>query len=103
MRRSRRGRGLARLRRAFGDGAYVLTRHAHQERVIDELLVVDIQTAVLTGQITRVHRGDPRGVRYTVVGTGTDGEAPAGVVVRFAGRERCRVLTVFRVGGDGGE
>lgn len=54
----------------------------------DDLDVLDVESAILTGEIDQVLTMDPRGTRYVVRGNATDQETPVGVVVRFVEHEQ---------------
>jgi hypothetical protein len=75
-----------------------MTVHAMEEMAEDDLDIVDIEQAVLTGQVVRSEKDDPRGVKYVVEGVAADGETPVGVVGRFRSSERYLILTVYEVG-----
>jgi hypothetical protein len=75
-----------------------MTVHAMEEMAEDDLDIVDIEQAVLTGQVVRSEKDDPRGVKYVVEGVAADGETPVGVVGRFRSSERYLLLTVYEVG-----
>jgi hypothetical protein len=49
-----------------------LTEHAFDELDDDNLDVLDVEAAILTGQIDQVLTKDPRGARFVVMGKGTD-------------------------------
>lgn len=63
----------------------------------DMLDIVDVESAVLTGRVSRVERGDPRGVRYIVKGVAADSVTPVGVVGRFLGTARYLIITVYKI------
>jgi len=44
-----------------------------------------------------IHRRDPRGNKYVLEGTATDGTTLVGVVGRFPGGDRCLIVTVYKV------
>jgi hypothetical protein len=75
-----------------------MTVHAMEEMAEDDLDIVDIEHAVLTGQVVRREKDDPRGTKYVVEGLAADGETPVGVVGRFKIAERYLILTVYEVG-----
>lgn len=56
-------RELERIREAFLDHRYILTEHAYDEMAEDNLDVLDVESAILTGQIDEVLTLDPRGTR----------------------------------------
>ena len=91
------GRGLERIRDAILDHRYSLTEHAYEEMDEDNLDVLDMEAAILTGQIDQVLTVDPRGTRYVVVGNATDQQTAVGVVVRFVERDQLLVITIYEV------
>ena len=74
-----------------------MSAHAMEEMAEDLLDIVDVETAVLNGDIVRVERDDPRGTKYVVEGVAVDQKTPVGVVGRFTGNERYLVITVYEV------
>jgi hypothetical protein len=56
-------RELERIRNAILDGRYALTEHAYEEMEEDDLDVLDVESAILTGEIQRALTMDPRGTR----------------------------------------
>ncbi len=91
---------LSRIRQAVLDGRYRLTSHAHEELAADRLTLIDLESAVLIGEIGRVEQDDPRGTRYTVTGTATDLVTPVSVVGRFIPDGRWLIITVYVRGPD---
>lgn len=63
----------------------------------DNLDVLDVESAVLTGRIDQTLTHDPRGTRYVIVGKATDETTRVGVVVRFVDRDELLVLTVYEI------
>jgi len=47
--------------------------HFFEEMANDDLIFADIEAAIASGRIRRRFTRDPRGTRYEVVGTATDG------------------------------
>ena len=90
-------RELQRIRNAILDHRYVLTEHAYEEMEKDRLDVLDVESAILTGEIQRALTMDPRGRRYVVVGKATDQETPVGVVARFVEHDQLLVITVYEI------
>ena len=90
-------RELERIRNAIFDHRYVLTEHACDEMAEDNLDVLDVEAAVLTGEIDQVLTKDPRGTRYVVVGTATDQETLVGVALRFVEHNQLLVITVYEI------
>jgi hypothetical protein len=56
-------RELERIRNAVLDRRYTLTEHAYDEMAEDKLDVLDVKSAILTGEIDKVLTMDPRGTR----------------------------------------
>ena len=88
---------LDRLRNAVLDGRYTLTEHAYDEMDEDHLDVLDVESAILTGEIDKVLTVDRRGTRYVVIGNATDQETPVAVVVRFVEHDRLLIITVYMI------
>lgn len=90
-------RELERIRNAVLDQKYTLTEHAVVEMEADDLDVLDVESAVLTGDIDDVLTKDPRGTRYVVVGTATDQATPVAVVCRFVSFDQLLIVTVYEL------
>jgi len=90
-------RQLERIRRAILDHRYALTEHAYEEMNEDDIDVLDVESAILTGEIEQVLTKDPRGTRYVVVGRATDQETSVGVVLRFVEHDRILIITVYEI------
>ncbi len=88
---------LERIRGAVLDGRYALTEHAYEEMDDEDLDVLDVESAILTGEIDQVLTNDPRGTRYVVIGSATDLETQVGVVVRFVEYDQILVITVYEI------
>jgi len=86
-----------RIREAVLNQRYTLTEHAYEEMDDDNLDVLDVESAILTGRLEQTLTRDPRGTRYVIVGTATDELTTVGVVVRFVEHEQLLVLTVYEV------
>ena len=74
-----------------------MSAHAMEEMAEDYLTILDVEVAVLSGQVIRVEKNDPRGTKYVVVGTALDRQIPVGVVGRFASSGRYLISTVYEV------
>jgi len=90
-------RELERIRNAILDRRYTLTEHAYDEMDEDNLDVLDVESAILTGEIDKVLTMDPRGTRYLVIGNATDQETSVGVVVRFVEHDQVLIITVYEI------
>lgn len=88
-------RELERIRNAILDHRYTLTEHAYEEMDEDSLDVLDVESAILTGDIDEVLTVDPRGTRYVVVGVATDQATPVAVVARFVEYDQLLIITVY--------
>jgi hypothetical protein len=53
--------------------------HFFEEMANDDLIFADIEAAVASGRVRRRFTRDPRGTRYEVVGSATDGRQVATV------------------------
>ena len=95
--RRRPSRILARIQDAIINGEYDLTRHAVDEMAEDGLGILDIESAVLSGEIVKTEIDDPRGPRYTLVGVAEDRETEVGVVGRFTETDIYLIITVYEV------
>lgn len=74
-----------------------MTAHAMEEMAEDSLSILDVETAILTGEISRTEKDDPRGTKYVLVGVADDRKTPVGVVGRFVSLRRFLVITVYEV------
>ena len=90
-------RELERIRNAIMDCRYTLSEHAYDEMGEDNLDVLDVESAILTGDIDQVLTMDPRGTRYVVIGNATDQVTPVGVVVRFVEHDQLLIITVYEI------
>ena len=88
---------LERIRGAILDQRYTLTEHACDEMNQDNLDVLDVETAILTGRVEQTLTRDPRGTRYVIVGKATDETTLVGVVLRFVEHDELLILTVYEV------
>lgn len=72
-----------------------MSRHAMDEMAEDSLDIIDVETAILNGRISRIEKGDPRGTKYIINGRAADGTTPVGVVGRFTTTGRYVIITVY--------
>ena len=84
---------LERIHGAVLEYSYTVTDHAWVEMEADNLDLVDLESAILTGTIQRVFEDDPEERRYEIIGKACDLTTDVGVVVRFAGS--LLVITVY--------
>ena len=85
------------IRELIRAGRYDVTDHAWDEMADDALLLVDVETAILTGEIVREDHGDPRGTVYVIEGVGTDRETAVGSAVRFNERKDALIITAYKI------
>ena len=88
---------LEAIRDAIIRGDYDLTRHAVDEMAEDHLSILDIECAVLNGEIVKTETDDPRGPRYTIIGLAEDGKTEVGIVGRFTETGIYLIITVYEV------
>jgi hypothetical protein len=74
-----------------------MAAHAMEEMAEDFLTILDVEEAILSGQVIRVEKEDPRGTKYIIVGTALDQQTPVGVVGCFASSGRYLIITVYEV------
>ncbi len=60
-----------------------MSAHAMEEMAEDLLDIVDIENALLHGQIIHTERGDPRETKYIIEDMASDQSTLVGVVGRF--------------------
>jgi hypothetical protein len=90
-------RELERIRTAILDHRYTLTEHAYDEMDEDNLDVLDVESAILTGEIDQILTMDPRGTRYVIIGNATDQATSIGVVARFVEHDQLLIITVYEI------
>ncbi|MEH1949759.1 MAG: DUF4258 domain-containing protein [Nostoc sp.] len=88
---------IDRIREKIRLRQYDMSAHAMEEMAEDMLTILDVEEAVLRGQIIRVEKDDPTGTKYIVVGTALDQQTPVGIVGRFASNGRYLIITVYEV------
>ena len=88
---------IDRIREKIRSCQYDMSAHAMEEMAEDFLTILDIEEAIFSGQVVRVEKDDPRGTKYTVVGTALDRQIPVGVVGQFASSGRYLIVTVYEV------
>ncbi len=88
---------IERIREKIRLREYDMSAHAMEEMAEDFLSILDVEEAVLSGQVIRVEKDDPRGTRYIIVGTALDRQTSVGVVGRFASSGSYLIITVYGV------
>ena len=85
------------IREKFRRGHYDISAHAMEQVADDRLDIIDVETTVYNGDITRVERDDPRGTKYVIEGIAVDQKTPVGMVGRFTSTGRFLVITVYEI------
>ncbi len=88
---------LKKIRHAISTDGYDVTDHALDEMLADDLLVSDLEQAILNGKIARTETDDPRGPRYTVIGPSAEGTRLVGTVGRFTETGKYLIITAYEV------
>jgi hypothetical protein len=63
----------------------------------DNLDILDVEQAILSGRVVRRQKDDPRGTKYVIEGLATDGTTLISVVGRFLDSERYLIITIYEV------
>lgn len=63
----------------------------------DNLAIIDVENAVLSGIIKEKQKGDPRGNKYVIHGSSNDESTTIGVVGRFKETGVFLIITVYVV------
>ena len=74
-----------------------MTVHAMEEMAEENLDILDMEHALLSGKVARIEKDDPRGAKYVVEGVAVDGQTPVGVVGRFTTAGRYLIITVYEI------
>ena len=74
-----------------------MTIHAMEEMAEDDLDILDIEEAILNGEIVHRTKRDPRGTKFTIEGISLAAETPVGIVGRFHSNDRFLIITVYEV------
>jgi hypothetical protein len=83
------------IREKVGNLQYEFTfPHFFEEMVNDKLTLRDIEMAIAKGRIRRRFTRDPRGTRYEIVGTATDGR-PVAIICRIKETGRLLFITTY--------
>lgn len=77
--------------------AYVMTVHAEEERINDDLSITDIEHALLTGEITERQKDVKTGeLKYAVLGDASSGNSIT-MIVKLSKTGKLVFITVFRI------
>jgi len=85
---------IERIRQAILAQRYRISAHANDEMADDALESQHIEAIIVTGMIADRFTHDPRGTRYEVAGTTTDGRS-ASVVCRFLASGVLLIITAY--------
>jgi hypothetical protein len=85
---------IERIRQAVRAQHYRISAHANEEMSEDALELLDIEAVILTGTTTRGFTHGPRGTRYEVMETTTDGRH-ATVVCRLLASGVLLIITAY--------
>jgi hypothetical protein len=88
---------LDRIRERFRLRQYDMSAHAMEGMAEALRTIEDIESAILSGRVSRIEKDDPRGTRYTIERVAMDRQTPVGVVGRFASSGGYLVITVYEV------
>lgn len=88
---------VSRIRERIRLRQYDMSRHAMDEMAEDLLDIIDVETAILNGRITRIEKNDPRGTKFVIEGTAVDNVTQVGTVGRFTTRDHYLIITVYAV------
>lgn len=88
---------IERIREKIRLREYDMSAHAMEEMAEDELDVIDVETAIGNGRVTKSEKDDPRGTKYVVEGIGSDQQRSVGVVGRFTDTGRYLIITVYEI------
>ena len=89
---------IERICEAVRDGRHRFSQHALDELAADRLHLVDAESALLTGGLTRTEaESTPErpGPRYTVLGKATDLRTEVVVVCRFEPADQLLIITCY--------
>lgn len=86
---------ISRIREKIALRQYDMSSHAVEEMAEDNLDIMDIEHAILEGNIIRTQKDDKRGTKYIVEGRAKDNYTPVGVVGRFTSTTRFLIITVY--------
>jgi hypothetical protein len=90
-------RFIDKIRNSIRIGDYDMTYHAVEEMAEDELDIFDIENAILSGEIIRIDKNDPRGTKYVLRGMGDNQPSIIGIVGRFKETGTFLILTVYKI------
>ena len=90
-------RVIDKIRSAIRKNNYDMTFHANEEMAEDNLSIIDIEHAILNGDIKKVEKRGTLGNKYLIEGLGIDKSTPIGVVGRFKETGIFLIITVYEI------
>ncbi len=69
----------------------------HPWRAEDNLDILDVEQAILSGRVTRIERGKLEKPKYVIEGLAVDQDTLMGVVGRFTETGRYLIITVYEI------
>jgi len=82
------------IRQRIVDRDYLISSHAEEEMLDDDLDRIDVENAILKGMIERRMTHDERGTRYRIEGPARDGRL-IHVICRFREHASLIIITVY--------
>lgn len=88
---------IEKIRNAIRTGNYDMTYHAVEEMAEDEFGILDIENTILSGNIIKKVKDDPRGIKYIIKGVSTNQSKLIEVVGRFKKTGVFLIITVYKI------
>lgn len=82
------------IKQRIEDGEYEFSSHAEDERQIEKISIIEIENAILNGEILEDYPDDPRGPSCLILGYGEEGY-PIHVVCGKTPSDSMRIITVY--------
>jgi len=73
---------------------YEFSSHAEEEREAEKIIIAEIESAILNGEMLERYPDDPRGPSCLVLGYGNEG-CPMHIVCGKSGSGKLRMITVY--------
>jgi hypothetical protein len=86
---------IERIRDRVRRGQFDMTMHAMEEMAEDSLDIIDVEQAILNGQIVATEKDDPRGTKYIIEGLAKNGRTIVLAVGRFTTVGDYLIITVY--------
>ncbi len=88
---------IEKIRNAIRTGNYDMTYHAVEEMAEDEFGILDVENAILSGNIIKKVKDDPRGIKYIIKGVSTNQSKLIEIVGRFKETGIFLIITVYKI------